>query len=228
VEYEVNPRLVRGLDYYVETVFEIVAGELGAQNSIGGGGRYDGLLKQLGGPDRPCIGFATGIERVILTLLKQEAAPLRPSGPLLFLIGLDEASKNDCFLLLHQLRQNGISAEMDFGGKKLQKAMQYANTIGAQNVVVIGENERTAGIVDLKNMASGTSKKVPLQQLSQVLKLEQKNHQFLALWNELSQPFEESSQADFFAKELENSINQTKEIVDHLHEALEKIQKIVD
>ena len=169
LDYEVNPRLVRGLDYYVETVFEIVSGELGAQNSIGGGGRYDGLLKQLGGPDLPCIGFATGIERIILTLLKQEIAVPKPAGPVLFLIGLDDESRKVCFRLLHQLRQKGIPAEMDFSNRKLPKIMQYANGIGAQKVVVIGENELKENIVEIKDMASGTTQKTPIHDLSNFL-----------------------------------------------------------
>lgn len=227
LEYEVNPRLVRGLDYYVETVFEIVSGELGAQNSVGGGGRYDGLLKRLGGPDLPCIGFATGIERIILTLLKQEVAVPKPAGPTLFFIGLDSASKNTCFRLLHQIRQAGISAEMDFSGRKLPKIMQYAHAIRAKYVVVVGDNELESGTVELKEMATGNIKKAPLHSLHTILALEQKNAQFLELWNEMSRPFENENEAEFFNKELKKSIDQTKQITENLQSALEKIQSIV-
>lgn len=168
LNYEVNPRLVRGLDYYVETVFEITSGDLGAQNSIGGGGRYNGLLKKLGGPDLPCIGFATGIERIILTLLKQGIATPKPMGPTIFLIGLDQDAKKACFHILHKLRQKGISAQMDFSTRKLPKLMQYADSIGAQHVAVIGENELSSGMVDIKELSTGNIKKHELNALHEI------------------------------------------------------------
>ena len=106
IPFEINPRLVRGLDYYNRTVFEVAAEELGAQNSIGGGGRYDSLIKELGGPDQPALGFGTGIERIIQTLLKQEAPTPPPYQPSLFLIPLGDKAKRACFQVLHNLRDN--------------------------------------------------------------------------------------------------------------------------
>lgn len=165
IPYQVNPQLVRGLDYYTKTVFEVVAGELGAQNSIGGGGRFDGLIKTLGGPDLPTVGFGTGLERIIQTMLKQECPIPEISRPLLFLIALDDASKEVCFSLLHEIRNNGILAQMDFSNKKLNKVMQYANEINAVFVVVIGANELQNQEIIVKEMSTGHQTKLPLDRL---------------------------------------------------------------
>lgn len=165
IPFQVNPLLVRGLDYYNRTVFEITAGELGSQNSIAGGGRYDGLLKTLGGPDLPANGFGTGLERVIQTMLKQNVSIPSAPKPLVYIIPLGDSSKEPCFTILHSLRAASISAEMDFSGRKLGKVMQLANQLGAEYVAVIGENELASGEVSLKEMASGQSVKVSLKEL---------------------------------------------------------------
>lgn len=170
IPYQVNPFLVRGLDYYNKTVFEFVAGELGAQNSIGGGGRYDGLLASLGGPDLPSIGFGTGIERIIQTMINQGVALPESNHPTIFLIPLGKEAKNVCFSLLHSLRQEGIPAQMDFSDRKLGKMMQYADQIHATYVVVIGEQELAQQEVEVKEMATGQKIKVPLSDLSSVLR----------------------------------------------------------
>ena len=102
---------------------------LGAQNSIGGGGRYDGLLKTLGGPDLPAIGFGTGIERILQTMIKQNVNLPKPDRPTLFMIPLGDEAKAACFSIVHILRNDGISAQMDFSGRKLNKLMQYADQI---------------------------------------------------------------------------------------------------
>lgn len=170
IPFKVNPLLVRGLDYYNKTVFEIVAGELGAQNSVAGGGRYDGLIKSLGGPDLPATGFGTGLERVIQTMLKQEVPLPRPYAPAVFLIALGEKAKEVCFSLLHSLRKQGVTALMDFSDRKINKLMQYASNIGSGHVVVIGDDEIASGDIELKDMATGTKQKLPLDQLAQALK----------------------------------------------------------
>ncbi len=165
IPYEVNKQLVRGLDYYDKTVFEISSQQLGAQNSIGGGGRYDGLIKKLGGPDLPAVGFATGIERVIQTLIAQEVdLPVAPC-PTLFLIPLGDAAKEKCFEVLHQLRRERIHCEMDYSGKKLKQVMRYANAIRAKSVAIIGDNELAAKQIDLKDMLSGDTKTVTFEGL---------------------------------------------------------------
>jgi histidyl-tRNA synthetase len=170
IPYQVNPSLVRGLDYYNKTVFEVVAGELGAQNSIGGGGRYDGLISNLGGPDLPSIGFGTGIERILQTMLNQNISMPRPDHPTLFLVPLGEKAKKSCFELLHALRQQGIPSQMDFSGKKVGKILHYANQIEATYVAVIGDHELDAQEVELKEMATGHQVKVPLSALIDTLK----------------------------------------------------------
>lgn len=165
IPFEINPKLVRGLDYYNNTVFEVVAGELGAQNSIGGGGRYDGLLKLMGGPDLPAMGFGTGIERIIQTMLKQEAS-IPPQDPIkVFLIPLGTAAQERCFTLLREIRQHNISATMDFSGRKLAKVMQLANQLGAQFVVVMGDEELQKGQVELKAMATGQKQTLSIEDL---------------------------------------------------------------
>jgi histidyl-tRNA synthetase len=170
IPYQVNPLLVRGLDYYNKTVFEIVAGELGAQNSIGGGGRYDGLLKDLGGPDLPSIGFGTGIERIIQTMIGQ-AAPLPPSHhPDIYLIYLGGRAKAYCFELLHLLRENGVSSQMDFSNRKVGKALQHASQIGATFALVMGDHEIDSQEIELKEMAGGGKEKIPLSALISTLK----------------------------------------------------------
>lgn len=174
IPYEINDGLVRGLDYYNKTVFEIVAGELGAQNSIGGGGRYDGLIKTLGGPDLPSIGFATGLERVIQAMINQNVPLPSPKRSTLFLIPLGEKAQCECFHLLHTLRQQGIEAQMDFTGKKLNKVMQFADQIQVRFVAVIGENELNNNQVELKEMSTGRKISVHLPDLAKTMTLENK------------------------------------------------------
>lgn len=228
IPYEIAPHLVRGLDYYNRTVFEVVAGELGAQNSIGGGGRYDGLLKELEGPDLPTVGFATGIERILQTLIKQEAPLPLPYHPLLFLIALGEKPTSFCFKLLHDLREEGVNAHMDFSGRKLGKLMQYANQIQAQFVVVVGDQEIDTQEVELKTMSTGVSTKVPLSSLAHLLKIEQHSESFLKLWPEMSAPFKEKGEAQHFLKKLTHSLEATQGTVLRLQESLQDIKKIIN
>ncbi len=161
IPYEVNSRLVRGLDYYNNTVFEVTSGHLGAQNSLAGGGRYDGLLKSLGGPDLASIGFGMGIERLIQALLNQTQDIPPAPRPDLFVIPLgEEEVMHDAFQLVRTLRKQHTSCHLDVSGKKLKSAMQLADSMQAQYVLVFGDNERKEGKVQLKEMATGQS--VPL------------------------------------------------------------------
>ncbi len=169
IPYQVNPLLVRGLDYYNKTVFEIVAGELGAQNSIGGGGRYDGLLQSLGGPDLPAFGFGTGIERILQTMINQDVPLPRPDHPTLFLVALGDKAKRTCFELLQVLRKHGIAAQMDFSGKKIGKALHYADQIEATYVTVMGDHELETQEIELKEMTTGHKVKMPLSKLPEYL-----------------------------------------------------------
>jgi histidyl-tRNA synthetase len=162
IKYVIDPMIVRGLDYYNRTVFEVVSGELGSQNSVGGGGRYDGLIDMLGGPKVPATGFATGIERIIQVMIKQNESLPEPHTPLLYFIPMGDEAKDFCFKLVHQLREARLPVEMDFSGRKLNKAMQYANQIKAKYVAVIGEQELASNQVDLKEMSTGEKTAVPL------------------------------------------------------------------
>jgi histidyl-tRNA synthetase len=155
IPYEVNSRLVRGLDYYNNTVFEITSGHLGAQNSVAGGGRYDGLLKSLGGPDLPSIGFAMGIERVLQVLLHQsQQLPERPR-PSLYIIPLGDKPQLAAFELARAVRHEGIYCSLDVSGKKVKSCMQQADRANAEFVLVLGENELVDQRVELKEMKTG-------------------------------------------------------------------------
>jgi histidyl-tRNA synthetase len=163
--FVVSAKLVRGLDYYNKTVFEITSGELGAQNSIVGGGRYDGLMKTLGGPDLPAFGFATGIERILQTMAKQSVAFPPPPHPLLFIIPMGQTALDFSFDLTCKLRHAKISAEIDLSGKKVQHGLQLANSLHADYCIVIGDEELHAQTVKLKNMTTREVEEIPLKSL---------------------------------------------------------------
>ncbi len=165
IQYVLNPKLVRGLDYYNKTVFEITSGELGAQNSIGGGGRFDGLLSLLGGPNLPAVGFATGIERLLQTMEGQKAAFPSPPHPLIFLVALGETAKDYCLELLFKLRHAGIAAEMDLQSKKVGAALQLADQLKATYTVVIGDEELSKGHIKLKEMKTRLETSLALKEL---------------------------------------------------------------
>lgn len=166
IPYQVNPRLVRGLDYYTKTVFEITSGELGAQNTVGGGGRYDGLIKELGGPDLPSIGFATGIERLIQTLLLSHSKIPQRQKPDVYIIPLGEQALYRAFSLVKELRKSGAVVLQDMSGKKLKQAMQSASESGARYSIVLGENELNTGICEVKDMATGIVMKISFDEIS--------------------------------------------------------------
>jgi histidyl-tRNA synthetase len=150
VAVEINPRMVRGLDYYCRTAFEIVAGNLGAQNAVGGGGRYDGLVKDLGGPSIPGVGFALGVERILLAL-EQSAEVLTPD---LVLAPLGGQAQAHAFGLARDLRRRGFRVEVESGRKSLKSHMKRADRLGAEHVVIIGDDEITRSVVILRNMAT--------------------------------------------------------------------------
>jgi histidyl-tRNA synthetase len=150
--YRVNERMVRGLDYYTRTTFEMVTGLLGSQSAVAAGGRYDGLISQLGGPSIPGIGFAMGVERVALLLGGQEF--LR--RPDLFIATLGSGERDFAFRLMHGLLQAGLKVELDYEGKSLKSQMRRADKLGARYSMVIGENEIATGRASFKKMEDGT------------------------------------------------------------------------
>jgi histidyl-tRNA synthetase len=166
IPYRKNPRLVRGLDYYTRTAFEVVTTQLGAQDAVAGGGRYNGLIKELGGPDLPAIGFAIGEERLAGLLSQQDAAI--PQAPLLFLAVLGAEAQNRAFELIHGVRQAGFAADMDFTNRSLKAQMTMANRRGAAWVLIVGEQELASNQAPLKNMHTGQQQLISLE-LSEVI-----------------------------------------------------------
>lgn len=162
ISYVSTAALVRGLDYYTQTVFEITHPSLGAQDAIGAGGRYNNLVKELGGPEMGAIGFAFGIERLLLAYGRN--AEVAGSG-LVFVIALGEEARKESLCLLYQLRKSGISCDTDYQGKSLKGALRKAGDINARFVVIIGEDELKKKSVTLKNMASGKQEEVPRESL---------------------------------------------------------------
>ena len=162
VSYEVTPRLVRGLDYYTRTVFEAQTGKLGAQNAVGGGGRYDNLVKNLGGPDIAGIGFAMGLERLIMLL--SEDQELNNPGPDLFMAFLDEAALELAFKLANGIRAEGFRVEMEYTPASLKSRMKRAGKLGAEWVLILGPEEMSRGEGILRNMSTGTQEEVSLSE----------------------------------------------------------------
>jgi histidyl-tRNA synthetase len=155
IDFILDPRLVRGLDYYTKTAFEIQYPPLGAQSAICGGGRYDGLVAECGGQSTPGIGFAIGLERVLLALEKQNRLPELHLGIDVFIAPLGELGKNLAFQLLQQLRKAGLACDMDMMNRSLKAQLKYANKYPARFVAIIGDEEVVQGNVMLKNMDSG-------------------------------------------------------------------------
>jgi histidyl-tRNA synthetase len=166
-DYLIDPRMVRGLDYYTRTTFEIITDRLGAQNAVGGGGRYDGLMHHLGGPDLPGIGFAMGMERLILLLQQQTDGTSR--SPDLFVAALGDAARQQAFLLTQQLRVMGLQVEMDYAAASLKSQMRRADKLGVRYVLLVGEEELARGALQLRNMADKTQQEVALEQAAQTL-----------------------------------------------------------
>jgi histidyl-tRNA synthetase len=155
IAYTVNPRIVRGLDYYTRTVFEFVSSDLGAQSTVCGGGRYDGLVEEIGGSPTPALGFAIGLERLMMILEAQGVAlPPEPTCEV-YVAALGEAAQEKAFQLVHEMRQASISAQGDICGRSLKAQMKYADKIGAQFTLVLGEDELSSQKAQLKHMKTG-------------------------------------------------------------------------
>jgi histidyl-tRNA synthetase len=169
VSCEIDFKLVRGLDYYTDTTFEFVSQDLGSQDAIGGGGRYDGLVETVGGKPTPGIGFASGIERVIMVAERNnfkfpDLTPLK-----IYLVALTAEAKETASVLCLELRKNGIKSEMDFIGKSLKAQMREANKQNAGYVYIIGDSELQNGKGILKKMSDGSQKDVPFGKLKEIL-----------------------------------------------------------
>lgn len=164
IPYIVNPKIVRGLDYYTKTVFEFVTTKLGSQGTVCGGGRYDGLIEELGGQHTPSLGFGLGMERLLALMEKQGIEiPLPPSCDI-YIAGLGEEAQKKAFTLVKEVRETSLIAECDIVGRSLRAQMKYADKIGAKFSMVIGENEINENKAILKNMETGEKTEVPLDE----------------------------------------------------------------
>ena len=166
IAYNLDPTIVRGLDYYTKTVFEIKTGlDIGAQRTICGGGRYDGLIETIGGAPTPGIGFAMGIERLLI-VMEAEGAPLPEEEKTALFIGhIGENAERFAEKLVYDLRKKGISAETELLGRSVKAQMKYADKIGARYSVIIGDDEISGGVLKLKNMQTGETKNVSADEI---------------------------------------------------------------
>jgi histidyl-tRNA synthetase len=170
IPFAVNHRLVRGLDYYTRTVFEIQPEGSGSQSTLGGGGRYDDLIAELGGKPTPAIGFAAGIERTVLNLKQQEVSVPALPGPRVFIAGAGEAARDEAVRLAAGLRQAGISTIAATGSKSLKAQMRQANALGARYAVIIGDEELKTGLATVRDMLQASQQAVPFRGLGEFLK----------------------------------------------------------
>ncbi|MFC4533456.1 histidine--tRNA ligase [Sphaerisporangium dianthi] len=170
IPFEDTPRLVRGLDYYTRTTYEFDHPLLGAQSGIGGGGRYDGLSEDIGGPPLPGIGFAVGVDRIIMAVEAEGLAQQAPARVAVFGVPLGEEAARRMFTLVNGLRAAGVAADMAFDGKGLKGAMKGADRSGATYAVILGERDIAAGSAQVKDLASGDQTAVPLAEIVTTLK----------------------------------------------------------
>lgn len=162
IDFEINPKIVRGLDYYTRTVFEFITTDIGAQGTVCGGGRYDGLIEQLGGQKTPALGFGMGLERLILTMEKQGCDFMEEKTCDLYIASMGEKASERAVAMAMELRDEGFFVEYDLVGRGIKPQMKYANKIGAKFVIVLGESELESGKAKLKNMQSGEETEIAL------------------------------------------------------------------
>lgn len=167
-------RLVRGMDYYTRTTFEFQSPVLGAQAGVGGGGRYDNLVEEIGGPGTPGVGFGTGVERILLALERSEVAGPPTRGLSAYVVALGEAARSEVFLLAHELRTRGVAVDLDYQGRSAKGQMKQAGRSGARFAVIVGDEELVAGAVTLKDLTAGTELRVPrIQAIDSIVQAEE-------------------------------------------------------
>ncbi len=170
LNFTVNPKIVRGLDYYTKTVFEFISGEIGAQSTVCGGGRYDGLVEEFGGDKTPAIGFGLGIERLLIRLSENGVEIPNDQKPDLYIAPLGEMAAQKAQVIAFTLRKNGIKVETDHIGRGLKPQMKYSDKIGAKYTLVLGDSEIETGKIRLKNMENGEQTEYELERLSDFFK----------------------------------------------------------
>lgn len=164
IPFTINPKIVRGLDYYTRTVFEVTTDKLGSQNAVAAGGRYDGLVKELGGPDTAAVGFATGIERIVL--LQEQAMPEGFNKEVdVFIAHLGDPAQDAAFPLAFSLRKKGVSVEIEYGSKSLKSQMKKADKFGAAFTLIIGDEELEQGVVKVRNMKESKEEDIRLDEI---------------------------------------------------------------
>lgn len=169
IDYIVNPKIVRGLDYYTRTAFEFISSDIGAKDTVCGGGRYDGLVEMLGGPSTPAVGFGMGIERLILTLESNDVVIPNNNDIDIFIVTIGDKAKDEAFKLSYKLRNNGISSDMDHLGRSTKAQFKYADKTGANFTVVIGDDEIEKDVVSLKNMKTGEQNEIQLSNILETI-----------------------------------------------------------
>jgi histidyl-tRNA synthetase len=173
--YKINHKIVRGLDYYLKTTFEFTSSSLGAQNAVAGGGRYDGLVRLMGGANTPGFGFAIGIERLV-DLLREERKKSEETGRQgIFIAAMGDKALPEAMKLAAQIRADGIPVDLDYEGRSLKSQMRRADKMGARYVVLLGTEELNKKIVILRDMVSSQQKEIPLADLRNRLKKPESN-----------------------------------------------------
>ncbi|MEA4847725.1 MAG: histidine--tRNA ligase [Clostridiaceae bacterium] len=170
LEYVIDPKIVRGLDYYTKTAFEIVSKDIGSQGTVCGGGRYDGLIEECGGPSTPGIGFGLGLERLLLVVENQGVDIPLPVYMDVYVANMGKEGAEEALRQINLLRKEGIKAEKDYMGRSLKAQMKYANKINARYVVVLGEEEVKSGRIKVKDMNSGSEEEISLDALTDYMK----------------------------------------------------------
>ncbi len=170
IPYEVDPGIVRGLDYYTKTAFEFVSDKLGAQSTVCGGGRYDNLVSEVGGPATPGVGFGLGIERLLLVLEACGVEIPKESDTDVFVAALGSAAQLKGLELVKAIRKEGIRADIDLMGRGLKAQMKNADRLGASYVLVLGDDELAKGVVQLRNMKASEQKEVPFAEIINEIK----------------------------------------------------------
>ena len=169
IKYVVNPKIVRGLDYYTKTAFEFVTTKIGAQGTVCGGGRYDGLIEEIGGPSTPGVGWGMGKERILMTMEACGVEIPQPAGTEVFIAFMGDSAKAFALTLMHELRMKGVAVEMDVMGRNFKNQFKFANRVGAARTVIIGENELAEGMLQIKDMESGEQTSVPIENIVEEL-----------------------------------------------------------
>ena len=162
IEYEVNPKIVRGLDYYTKTAFEFVTTKIGAQGTVCGGGRYDGLVEEIGGPSTPGVGWGMGKERMLMTMEACGFEIPQEPGTEVFIAYMGDAGKMAALKLMKELRENGVAVQMDVMGRNLKNQFKHANRINAKKTIVIGDSELESGQLTVKDMETGDQTEVAM------------------------------------------------------------------